>query len=520
MSTMEEEIPIPQEIPIQQHQSEVQSHELGFEHQSLENQPISHEPDPETPPEGTQLLPEEDNCDEDDDDKEAMRIICNELQDLVLSQAYHDLERNQSLEESEKIYGEDGGYVYEYDHHGGYSVYDEDDRSRGGFEIRNGGDEVSFEGDRAGGGGFHSSNGHGKKFVFNYPLRPDAEDCAFYMKTGSCKFGFHCKFNHPRRKTQWSRDKGMPKENNPERIVQTECKYYLTSGGCKYGKNCKYNHSREKFQTSPIQEFNFLGLPMRPGEKECPYYMRTGSCKYGSNCRFHHPEPTIMAGDDSSSAYNNMGRSITVQASSQSTVTSWSSSRAINDTTSSYVSPMMYPATQGVSSSTPEWSSYQAPVFQASEKSLPTPPAFAMCNSMSEKFSSSHAQHAPVLGDDYPERPGQPECSYFIKTGDCKYKSNCKFHHPKTQLPRMQTVLNDKGLPLRPEQTICSFYSRYGICKFGPACRFDHPNNYSQSPSSAWDFEQPPFGGSDNADGVRGAGRKGNPSRSLLQQSV
>lgn len=39
--------------------------------------------------------------------------------------------------------------------------------------------------------------------VQQYPLRPDAEDCAFYMKTGNCKFGFNCKFNHPiRRKNQ------------------------------------------------------------------------------------------------------------------------------------------------------------------------------------------------------------------------------------------------------------------------------------------------------------------------------
>ncbi|RYR41553.1 hypothetical protein Ahy_A08g037948 [Arachis hypogaea] len=37
-----------------------------------------------------------------------------------------------------------------------------------------------------------------------YPLKPDAEDCAFYLKTGTCKFGFNCKFNHPlgRRKNQ------------------------------------------------------------------------------------------------------------------------------------------------------------------------------------------------------------------------------------------------------------------------------------------------------------------------------
>lgn len=37
----------------------------------------------------------------------------------------------------------------------------------------------------------------------NYPMRPDAEDCAYYMKFGTCKFASCCKFNHPpRRKNQ------------------------------------------------------------------------------------------------------------------------------------------------------------------------------------------------------------------------------------------------------------------------------------------------------------------------------
>ncbi|XLS96282.1 hypothetical protein HN51_039017, partial [Arachis hypogaea] len=37
-----------------------------------------------------------------------------------------------------------------------------------------------------------------------YPLKPDVEDYAFYLKTGTCEFGFNCKFNHPlgRRKNQ------------------------------------------------------------------------------------------------------------------------------------------------------------------------------------------------------------------------------------------------------------------------------------------------------------------------------
>nr|GFC72285.1 zinc finger CCCH domain-containing protein 33 [Tanacetum cinerariifolium] len=32
---------------------------------------------------------------------------------------------------------------------------------------------------------------------------------------------------------------------------------------------------------------------------------------------------------------------------------------------------------------------------------------------------------------EYPERPGQPECEYYLKTGTCKFGPTCKFHHPR-----------------------------------------------------------------------------------------
>ncbi|CAN1128708.1 Zinc finger CCCH domain-containing protein 63 [Linum perenne] len=57
----------------------------------------------------------------------------------------------------------------------------------------------------------------------------------------------------------------------------------------------------------------------------------------------------------------------------------------------------------------------------------------------------------PMAADEYPERPGQPDCSYFLKTGGCKYRSNCKFNHPKVRITKSPScVLSDKGLPLRP----------------------------------------------------------------------
>ncbi|KAL6494367.1 hypothetical protein OROGR_031167 [Orobanche gracilis] len=315
----------------------------------------------------------------------------------------------------------------------------------------------------------------------NYPMRPDAEDCAFYMRFGSCKFGLICKFNHPpKRKNQGVKERANHSEDNSERAGQTECKYYLTSGGCRNGKDCKYSHGSEssdkssKFQTL---EFNFLGMPMRSGEKECSYYMRTGTCKYGSSCRFHHPGPTTVVGGDSSSGYGN-GPSIPSQLVSS----SWSSPRAFNET-SSFTPAAMFSQTQHARTSTPEWNDYQAATHPTSERSLPTPPAFALPTEIN--FRMPH-QKDMVL-EEYPERPGEPECNFFMKTGDCKFKYSCKFHHPKNRIskPRANsfTTLNDKGLPLRPDQPICTHYHRYGICKYGPACKYDHPSSFANLPT-------------------------------------
>lgn len=39
------------------------------------------------------------------------------------------------------------------------------------------------------------------------------------------------------------------------------------------------------------------------------------------------------------------------------------------------------------------------------------------------------------LGSDgdrsYPERPGEPDCSYYIRTGLCRFGLTCRFNHPR-----------------------------------------------------------------------------------------
>ncbi|KAJ4839989.1 hypothetical protein Tsubulata_030823 [Turnera subulata] len=437
------------------------------------------ESDPDPPPSDPDQAPKPEA--EEDDDHGHLR---------------EELRKKLDLEEPEE---EEGEKRFNASHGGGERVEEEEFRSgeSDGEEVRNG--EEGDQNDDVANGNVegknersHVSNGNARH---QYPVRPEAEDCAFYMKTGTCKFGSNCKFNHPvRRKTQAVKEKVKEKEEAVEKAGQTECKYYLRTGGCKYGKACRFNHSRAKppllpakTPVLPILELNFLGLPIRPGEKECPYYMRNGSCKYGSNCKFNHPDPTAAGGSDPPLTFGN-GGSASIQGSSQTSAASWSSPGALNEP-APFV-PIMFSPTQGVPTQSPEWNGYQAPLYPP-ERSMPPPPAFMINNKITQANAFAH-QHQQILVDEFPERPGQPDCSYFMKTGDCKFKSNCKYHHPKNRISKTSLCpLSDKGLPLRPDQNICSHYSRYGICKFGPACKFHHPEQPQLSTETTHNDDNP-----------------------------
>lgn len=55
----------------------------------------------------------------------------------------------------------------------------------------------------------------------------------------------------------------------------------------------------------------------------------------------------------------------------------------------------------------------------------------------------------------FPERPGQQECQYYMKTGECKFGSSCKYHHPREMtVSKTDVNLSPMGLPLRPVSTL------------------------------------------------------------------
>ncbi|KAJ3708603.1 hypothetical protein LUZ61_012308 [Rhynchospora tenuis] len=337
----------------------------------------------------------------------------------------------------------------------------------------------------------------------SYPERPGEPDCAYYLRTGLCRFGVTCKFNHPPDR-KLAIAAARLKGEYPERVGQPECQFYLKTGTCKFGPTCKFHHPKDKAGIVGRAQLNSLGYPLRPGEKECEYYLRTLECKFGMTCKFHHPNPSS---DASSSVFpvnsNNAPTSINPGQSSYSTsggggLTSWPHSKASfiasprweQGTSSSYAQVMV---PQGLVP-LPNWNAYVGQVMPVSsgDNSQQQSASYHLYSAS----SSVTSQHGEVSGSShtaaisipphypsalhrenvFPERPDQPECQYYMKTGDCKFGVTCKFHHPRERrIPLPNCLLSPLGLPLRPGEIPCKFYSRYGICKFGPNCKFDHP---------------------------------------------
>lgn len=152
-----------------------------------------------------------------------------------------------------------------------------------------------------------------------YPLRPGEQDCRDFLRTGRCKYGESCKYNHPLNvESGGGLADGGPLPSRPGEPV---CHYFLKHGICKFGQTCKFDHPNGPHLEKCVGASNSNGggggtgngrpaassgglvyvtdpatgatsvqvLPQRPNEPDCIYFLRNGRCKYGSICKFHHP---------------------------------------------------------------------------------------------------------------------------------------------------------------------------------------------------------------------------------------
>lgn len=54
----------------------------------------------------------------------------------------------------------------------------------------------------------------------------------------------------------------------------------------------------------------------------------------------------------------------------------------------------------------------------------------------------------------YPERPDEPDCVYYLRTGVCGYGSRCQFNHPPNRPPVIKFSLS-----LSVDKVYCVFVS-------------------------------------------------------------
>ncbi|XP_062207550.1 LOW QUALITY PROTEIN: zinc finger CCCH domain-containing protein 5-like [Phragmites australis] len=336
------------------------------------------------------------------------------------------------------------------------------------------------------------------------PERPGEADCAYYLRTGACGYGERCRYNHPRDRAAAVHGVGRTTSTveYPERPGQPLCEYYVKNGTCKFGSNCKYDHPKEG-GFAPVV-LNSSGYPLRSGEKECSYYIKTGHCKFGATCKFHHPEyvvsetPSMQPSTISSPhpyphlANWQMGRPPVVPGSFL---------------PGSYP-PMMLPSTvmpmQG-------WNPYISPMNQVTpaggQQTIQAGSPYGLSHHGPTSVVTYGSHYAPLYSlagpsssnkqeYGFPERPGQPECEHYMKTGTCKFGATCKYHHPHFSATMSNCMLSLLGLPLRPGSQPCAYFAQNGFCKFGPTCKFDHPMgtlNYSPSVSSLTDVPVAPY---------------------------
>lgn len=288
------------------------------------------------------------------------------------------------------------------------------------------------------------------------PERHGQPECPHFMKTGYCKFKSACRYHHPisalRAKNQPL--KPFPMQENLWNInANPELEYFSSK------VNVSSYHHHQQFQ---VDEF-----PQRPGQPECSYFIKTGDCSFRSACRYHHPK--------------NLPYKLPISA--------------LN---SENFRPISYTMQQNSSKS------YKAPEGE----------------NFSNKVEVSSYLQQQLNADEFPERPGQPVCSYFMKTGFCKYRSACRYHHPKnlpSKLPitapssenlamkpfpsqanllqfnaasqgenlmkkidissQQQQQLQGNEFPDRPGLPECSYFMKTGYCKFKSSCRYHHPKN-------------------------------------------
>ncbi|KAE8706504.1 hypothetical protein F3Y22_tig00110392pilonHSYRG00097 [Hibiscus syriacus] len=269
-----------------------------------------------------------------------------------------------------------------------------------------------------------------------YPERPGEPDCSYYIRTGLCRFGHHVILIILQTAIAAARMKG----EFPERVGQPECQAWTLFLGFSCWMALTPAFTAWKLNCNPT-EANLL-----------QYYLKTGTCKFGATCKFHHPRDKAgIAGRVSLNLgyplrrldlvgklyfFNDRKRLMALllsscpfsnhpgQQSYPGGITNWSEHLSFPAPLARSIkyAPLMLPQGMAHLLFSCVWTTLELTSEATHENSN-------WSTDISIFFREPAADkcvYALQRENVFPERPGQPECQFYMKTGDCKFGAVCR----------------------------------------------------------------------------------------------
>jgi hypothetical protein len=256
--------------------------------------------------------------------------------------------------------------------------------------------------------------------------------------------------------------------DRPGSAGKNVCKHFTQYGTCKFGDTCKFDHPggltpQAGDKTTPANEIPNNkamtgGLPVRDQTLDCTFFLRTGMCKYGKACKWNHPVDKQSGSDGSlvalpMSNLNNMERN-----------------------------------PRGGQQQQPPFNMMGGGYGMPGMMGMGMPGMMGMGMPMGYPGFQAQQQQQNL-----PSRPDKPDCHHYTQHGSCKFGPECKYNHPpkagapdtgrgqdrvRTLDPKGALENNEamtSGLPVREGVADCTFFGRTGMCRYGKACKWNHP---------------------------------------------
>ena len=256
------------------------------------------------------------------------------------------------------------------------------------------------------------------------PVSTGAEVCQFFAKSGWCKFGDECRYQHMHGPDTVG---GIPACEKSGEV----CQFFAKSGWCKYGDKCKHEHIATNKESAP--------------REPCNFFAKSGWCQYGDGCKYEH-----IHGPDAPSAPATFDR--------------------LNE--SNECCQFFAKAGWCKFSDQCKYQHVFEPTQAPREKSGEICQFFAKSGWC--KFGDL-CKHEHV-GEARPE-PGvtRETCQFFSKSGWCQYGNGCKYLHlPGLPGPSPPSRSEPVASPGTNGREICQFFSKNGWCKYSDGCNYLH----------------------------------------------